>query len=339
MAFFTALVLVLLALLVLLVDGSSRCRNNNKNQKPSLSSQQQSDLLPQQHVTDWPHRPVYLQADANTTRVLNRPAKEQALPLGVPLEIDTPLFQGRILFRFRNAKSDDPASHEAYFGNDRNEKPGGQQQQRHKRLMQTVVQGRFKKEINMADVYVGSVFQRPIQLVPPKSIRQVLQAVLGRTAPGIVLDLASDQPRVVSLLAGAPQMIRVDTPGNEPDVLHAHEFIENFGEAVGKVFKSIKHRQKHMNRPDKAARYHFDPTKIYTFHSYDESMDYGTYTIKLPFYPNYYRLDQVIGAQPMSLTAVVPSTGETVFHFNVWHESVYRQRLLLGSSSCDDDLE
>jgi Protein of unknown function (DUF1769) len=342
------------------------CQNNNKNNNHNHNAVVSSsannhhsstavDRLPPSNVTAWPHRPVYLQA-ASTTHVLNVPAAghkskkngnvddEQALPLGVPLEIDTPLFQGRILIRFRNAKSDDQASHDAYFNgdstssNNRTQQPGAPH---HKRLMQTVVQGRFKKSISMADVYVGSIFREPIKLAPPPSLLQVIQAVLGRTTPGIVLDLASKRPRVMSLLVGgATQTIRVDTPGDEPVVTTSVDYDENIGEALlGRPFRNVRHRQRHLNQPSTAARYFFDPHKVYTFHSYSETMDYGTYTMKLPpLYPHHhhhYQLDQVIGPQPMSLAAVVPSTGETIFHFDVWHESVYRQKLVL----CDDDAE
>jgi Protein of unknown function (DUF1769) len=342
---------------------TSSCQNNNNNPVLLSSVNPHStavlDRLPPSNVTAWPHRPVYLQA-ASATRVLNAGHKkkkngsndddELALPLGVPLEIDTPLFQGRILIRFRNAKSDDQVSHDAYFngsgstdGTTRSSssrtspQPGGPH---HKRLMQTVVQGRFKKSISMADVYVGSIFREPIKLAPPPSLLQVIQAVLGRTTPGIVLDLASKRPRVMSLLVGgATQTIRVDTPGNEPVVTTSIDYDENIGEALlGRPFRNVRHRQRYLNHPNTASQYFFDPHKIYTFHSYSETMDYGTYTMKLPpLYPRHhhqYQLDQLIGPQPMSLAAVVPSTGETIFHFDVWHESVYRQKLLV---LCDDD--
>jgi Protein of unknown function (DUF1769) len=337
-------------------DRGGSCQNNiNKNPVVSSSAainphiSTAVDRLPPSNVTAWPHRPVYLQA-ASTTHVLNVPAaghknkkngnvdEEQALPLGVPLEIDTPLFQGRILIRFRNAKSDDQASHDAYFNGGSSSNRTQQPAPRHKRLMQTVVQGRFKKSISMADVYVGSIFREPIKLAPPPSLLQVIQAVLGRTTPGIVLDLASKRPRVMSLLVGgATQTIRVDTPGDEPVVTTSVDYDENIGEALlGRPFRNVRHRQRHLNQPSTAARYFFDPHKVYTFHSYSETMDYGTYTMKLPpLYPrhhHHYQLDQVIGPQPMSLAAVVPSTGETIFHFDVWHESVYRQKLVL----CDD---
>jgi hypothetical protein len=66
-------------------------------------------------------------------------AEDQALPLGVPFEFETPLFKGSMLVRLCNAKTDDPKKHDAYFRGTN-------------RVMQTVVQGRFKKVVNMADV-------------------------------------------------------------------------------------------------------------------------------------------------------------------------------------------
>ena len=52
----------------------------------------------------------------------------QPVPLGVPFAIESSLFKGIILLRFRNVKSDHPESHSQYF-------------QGRKRLMQTVMQG------------------------------------------------------------------------------------------------------------------------------------------------------------------------------------------------------
>jgi len=67
------------------------------------------------------------------------------------------IIKGKILLRFRNAKSDDPTSHSKYFNN------GGSS---NKRLMQTVIQGRFKKPMKMSDVYVGSTFPQPLAGAP-----------------------------------------------------------------------------------------------------------------------------------------------------------------------------
>jgi len=260
------------------------------------------------NVDNWQHRPIFLSA-SNDTQVHGIPEGE-ALPLGVPFEFETPLFKGQMLVRLRNAKSDDSQTHQAYFNG-------------RKRLMQFVIQGRFKKKINMADLYVGSVFREPMKLVPPPSLLKIMQAVIRRTAPGAILDLASQKPKVATLYASSVQSMSIDRPGEVPDIT-AVEIHENVGNKFGKVFKSIKHRKHFLSTPKTAAKFDFDTEHIYTLHTYDHAIDYGTYTMHIPMYGEF-DVSQAIGAQPLSLSATTTS-GETLFHFDVWHESVYRMR-------------
>ena len=256
-------------------------------------------MVPELH--EWPHRPVYLQP-CNRTKTLT----DGALPLGIPFEVDTPLFQGSILIRFRNAKSDDEKSHNEYFASHQ------------KQLLQTVIQGRFKRPIRFSDVLVGGLFEEPMQLVPPKPLMRFMKALIGSAAPGVIFDLDSDSPKVLGVLAGAARTIRADPQGNEPDMM-ALEFVENIGEAIGKYFRSPLHRQRHMHQ--KADQYMFEPDTIYTFHNVDETLDYGAFEVRLPVYGSY-KLQQAIGPQPMSL-ATITNSGETIFNINVWHESIF----------------
>ena len=255
-------------------------------------------------VKHWPHRPIYLKASGET-EVFGIP-EDEALPLGVPFEFETRLFKGRMLVRLRNAKTDDPEKHDAYF-------------QGRNQVMQTVVQGRFKKAVNMADVFVGSVFKEPMHLVPPPFFKSLFK----RLAPGAILDFASKTPKVVTLYAGTAQTISVDAPGQEPDITAADLF-ENVSRSFGDQFKSIKERKRKLSSPHKAADYQFDPENVYTLQIHDESMDYGTYNIRLPVYGNFH-LSQALGPQPMSLSAVT-TTGDVLYNFDVWHESVYRMK-------------
>lgn len=269
----------------------------------STKAATKKDAIP--GVKHWPHRPIYLKASGET-EVFGIP-EDEALPLGVPFEFETPLFKGSMLVRLRNAKTDDPEKHDAYF-------------QGRNRVMQTVVQGRFKKAVNMADVFVGSIFKEPMHLVPPPFFMRLLNALFQRVAPGAILDFASKTPKVVTLYAGTAQTISVDAPGQEPDMT-AVELFENVSLSFGDKFKSIKERKRKLSAPHKAAKYHFDTENVYTLQIYDDSMDYGTYNIRLPVYGNF-NLSQAIGPQPMSLSAVT-TTGDVLYDFDVWHESVY----------------
>jgi hypothetical protein len=105
----------------------------------------------------------------------------------------------------------------------------------------------------------------------------------------------------------------------------ARDIAENVRRKFGDTFQSIKHRKKALSTPKVAKRYHFDTQHVYTFHDYDQSIDYGTYTIKLPVFGNF-ALGPAIGAQPMGLSAVT-TNGDVIFSFDVWHESVYDMKL------------
>ena len=259
--------------------------------------------FPKMKPSDWSHNPVYVQAGSDM-RVLGR-GQNQPVPLGVPFKVESPLFEGTVLLRFRNAKSDDPNSHNEYF-------EGG------KKLMQTVIQGRFKRPIKMSDVYVGSVFPQALAGAPPPYMAKIMDAVISRVAPGLVLDLSSDTPNVIALLAGTAQTMSIDTPGQEPNIT-LPEIKENVESTLGKKVATESKRKKVMSNPKKAAEYTFDTKNIYTFHTYDDAMDYGRGTMSIPVYGEY-DIKPMIGRQPLSLTATT-SNGEVLYDLRIWHES------------------
>ena len=228
---------------------------------------------------------------------------DHPVPLGVPFEIDSPVFSGRALLRFRNAKSDDEASHSKYFDS-------------RKRLMQIVIQGQFKRKIKMSEVYAGSMFVAPLKAAPPPRMTKLMNSIIGRIAPGLVLDLSSNEPKVICLIAGC-QSMSIDLPGNEPDIT-LPDIQENVS-VLGKSCSTVSKRRKHLGNPKKAALYDYDTKHVYTFHMYDDVMCYGNGTMKLPVYGDY-DIKPSIGNQPLSLTGVTKD-GDIVYDLRVWHES------------------
>lgn len=267
------------------------------------SSKRKSPSIPKMKPAHWPHQTVFVTA-GDGMRVLGREV-HRPLPLGVPFEIDSPLFSGRVLLRFRNIVSDDPAGHSRYF-------------QGQKRLMQTVVQGRFKRKIKMSDLYVGSVFSKALAAAPPPAMSKIMEAVIRRIAPGLIFDLSSDQPKIVALLAGTAQTMSIDRPGNEPDIA-SPDIEENVAHILGAGLSTEKKRKKVMGSPKKAASYEFDTDHVYTFHTYDEAMDYGRGTMHLPMYGEY-DIKPMIGNQPLSLTGTTQG-GDVMYDMNIWHEN------------------
>lgn len=269
---------------------------------PAFSSNFTEFGEPKLHPSSWTHRPIYVQA-GDHMKVLGM-NKDQPVPLGVPFEVDSSLFRGRVLLRFRNAKSDDTLKHKEYFDG-------------RKRLMCTVVQGQFKRPISMDEVYVGSLFAQPLAGAPPRSMATIMSAVIRRIAPGVVLDLASDSPKVIALLAGTAQTMSIDTKGDEPDIT-LPDIPENVSHVLGSTLASKSRRKKVLSSPKKARRYTFDTSHVYTFHTYDDAMDYGLGTMHIPMYGEY-DIKPRIGRQPLSLTAVTQS-GEILYDMRIWHE-------------------
>ena len=230
--------------------------------------------------------------------------KNQAIPLGVPFAFETDLFKGQILLRFRNAKSDDESRHNAYF-------------EGRKRLMQTVLQGRFKRCVPMSEVYAGSLFHKALAGAPPPTMTKIMDAVIRRIAPGLVLDLASNKPKVIALMAGTAQTMSIDTPGNQPDIT-LPVIPENVASILGDKVGTASKRRKYLGHPKKAEKFVFDTDHVYTFHSYDDAMDYGRGSMQIPMYGEF-DLKPHIGEQPLSLTAVT-SQGDTLYDMKIWHE-------------------
>mgnify|MGYP003476700554 CR=1 FL=1 len=187
--------------------------------------------------------------------------------------------------------------------------------------MQTVVQGQFKKPFNMSDVFVGSIYEKPLKQTPPPFLTRMLRAVLQRVAPGIVLDLASPKPRIAALYAGTAYSMSIDLPGQEPDMTDI-AIPENVARKLGGMHTT--ERRKMLSKPHKAAKYQFDTEHVYTLHTFDDVMDFGTYTINIPMYGEY-PLSNVIGHQPTCVSATT-SSGETMFSFRIWHENALYPR-------------
>ena len=327
--------------------------NNGNNVAATATDPFEHPMVPPTlPVSQWPHQSVLLQvgsdtrsgpstgmsnsSDTATTVVppahLTPQQPQAALPIGIPFPFESPTFRGQFLLRLRNSTCDDPQSQQDYF-RDR------------KRVLQTVVQGQFKKNISMSDLYVGTVFRQPVKYPPPPLFMRILRGMFQRIAPGVILDFTSNKPRVVALYAGSAKTMSVHPPGQEPDIrsIALPESMSNLEkvpppETGGNRRKarqnrknakllqtdpgewSLADRQRILSHPDTANHYRFDTEHVYTMEIYDESMDYGTYAIKLPMYGNF-ALAAVMDYQPMTFTAVTKQN-EIVYDFGVWHESI-----------------
>ena len=47
---------------------------------------------------------------------------------------------------------------------------------------------------------------------------KIMDAVIGKVAPGVVMDLSSQTPKVIALLAGTAATMSINERGSEPDI-------------------------------------------------------------------------------------------------------------------------
>lgn len=260
-------------------------------------------------VESWPQSPVFFMCHGDTE------AKGynvyESLPLGVPIEFESPIFKGKILCRLRNAPSAEPFSHNMYF-------------EGRKRLTQCVVQGKFKEEIKMSDVYCSNEYQRKLALVPPPTLMKIMRIMFQKMLPGVVVDLCSDKPKIQVLYAGTTQSLSINREGEEPDITKTTVAEETT--LLGEIFRknSAKRRKKILSKPKYAENYAFNTKHVYTFHNYDDAVDYGRYTLKLPVLGDF-DLARTLNGQPCSFAARCKD-GRTIFSFPVWHERLLDER-------------
>lgn len=89
-------------------------------------------------TSTWTHRPIFIQPTGDT-KCPGHDVKK-SLPIGVPIDFESDLFKGKILFRFRDGPSDDHNRCDAYFqGTNYNIK------------RQVIFQGKFKSAIKWSE--------------------------------------------------------------------------------------------------------------------------------------------------------------------------------------------
>lgn len=253
--------------------------------------------------SEWPNRPVFLRPEAETKLQSGLPA----LPLGKILEFETALFKGKVLIRLEpispNAEDCNIDAYAAYFDG-------------RKRFHQLVIQGQFKQELGWDEVYFGDVYSKPLNGVPKGALMKLAQKFMQTLSPGMIFDVASDKPRVLTLV-GSSQTIRIDNPGEEPVMDAPGGIVEHTNESLGKKFKSAQERRKYLAKPKNACKYKIDPSKVYTFEIYDHSMNFGTYHQHMLGGKN--DMVKTLNGQPLAY-ACLTKDNRYIFRFAVWHE-------------------
>jgi hypothetical protein len=79
---------------------------------------------------------------------------------------------------------------------------------------------------------------------------------------------------VMALYAGTALTMSIDQPGHEPDISET-DIPENVSRAFGDKFLTVQERKRFTSISRKAAKHEFDIDHMYTFHTYDDLIDYG----------------------------------------------------------------
>ena len=222
----------------------------------------------------WPHRPLLICANSAASpslKVLDHDVLD-ACPLGVPFQFSSELFEGTCLIRLKGTNSDDPDGDTEYFAG-------------RKRIFQSVVQGRFKEEVSVADVLTGHEFGKPLKNLPHPFILKTATNFIGKVSPGANIAAHTDQPFVEVPLGSSSQIVRGDEPGNEPSIKcrNIAEDCSVFGRAFAKGNVSASRRKRLFSNPAKCKSYKFDTETVYTFEFYQNLFDAQTYSLDLGF--------------------------------------------------------
>jgi len=271
--------------------------------------------------SQWPHRPVLLCTNTPTTlhnsNIPQPTPPLEALPLGIPFEFETDQFIGKALIRLRN-HSDNPSGDAVYFHGK-------------KRIFQAVVQGKFKYSVPVSDVLTGHEFVRPLVNLPARLLLQSVNSLLTRLAPGILVDMFSNQPSALAILAASSQTVNVSKEGEEPD-MELPEIPEDtsimFRNDIGENTLSSKKRKWYFANPESARRHMYDTESVHTFDFYDSFFDASSYSLDLGFCK--LGVHQYLDGQPIQVMSKCiteqnnqnQNKNHYLWNFQIWNEKL-----------------
>ena len=234
------------------------------------------------------------------------PSADGALPMGVPFRFESPLFEGVAIVRARGIPGG--AYDRAYFSGRR-------------RALQVCYQGRFRRPLPVGDMRTGHEFARPLRL--PPHYRRVVALIcrfVSAVVPGIVIDTTAQRPYARSSFAATVQAMRVDLPGEEPDV-RDHNIAEDC-RRLGGIFANRKvsaSKRKRLLAARGGGGYIFDTKHVYTFDTYDHVLKLDDLSLRFPAVAIH--MADGLDGQPLHFMARDQRTGEYVWSFECWHEA------------------
>lgn len=286
-------------------DFKSLRRLSTYGRKPIVLMRDETSIP---RVETWQHRPLYICANIPVARNVITKYGTGNVPLGVPFQFASDLFEGSCLIRIKGSRSDDPVGDNSYFSG-------------RKRIFQTVVQGRFKENVQATDVMTGHEFSRPFRNLPHPFILRTATNFFSKIAAGANISIHTDSPFLEATLMGTSQTVRGDEPGNEPNIA-CHDIQEDcsvLGGALAKGDVPASRRKKLFSNPDKCREYTFDTETVYTFDFYQNLFDATSYSLDLGFVK--IGCSRILNGQPIQWLGKLRD-GRYLWSFQIWNESL-----------------
>eukprot|EP00879_Flechtneria_rotunda_P002897 GHRR01003113.1.p2 GENE.GHRR01003113.1~~GHRR01003113.1.p2 ORF type:complete len:192 (+),score=51.53 GHRR01003113.1:1108-1683(+) len=149
-------------------------------------------------------------------------------------------------------------------------------------------QGKFKQLVSSDSLMLGSEFQRSLKLPAGAILGRAVTWLVQKMGGGVQLRPVGDNPHILAPIIAAAQVINVSQPGQEPtDLLNVEEDMTLFDATlVGRNGRPLcpGKRRCHFSSKSNREGCVFDTEHVWTFQAYDQSMDYATFTVPVPFF-------------------------------------------------------
>lgn len=232
---------------------------------------------------------------------------------GEPFNFESSLFEGRALLYVAGLES---TPKDLFQGK--------------KRKTHLIVQGKFKKRLEVDDVVTGQEFARPLKHLPAQTLFSVLLKFAKKLSPSMMTGLTPVPHILAPVMAGA-QVISINKPGEAPALNEAEENMQIMGSSFmtnsGKSLPS-QQRKKMMSDARNRAGRSYDPGLVYTFHFWQHLLDLSTFELDMSL--KQFSLSRHLDGQPIQLMAKTKNTGEYLWKFEMWHESLLGEHALVG---------
>ena len=130
-------------------------------------------------------------------------------------------------------------------------------------------------------MYTGQAWDEPLASKPPVLLEMLLAPILKLLQPGMVANLNSSHPYILSPLISTMQSIQINEPGHEPilpkDIMSLQE--DDLHLLGMETNMSTSARKKYFSVKENLLKYSYEMGKIYTFTFYQHILHIDTLKI------------------------------------------------------------